>query len=446
MVGRIAKINIIIIGMIMFLSLFAGCNNVTLRDEIEIIVDAYNTLKSDGVVYVSVSTGDDVNPGTKELPRKTIQSGIDLVSSFLGTGEVHVAEGTYVIEEKIVLKKGVSIYGGFSTQNWSRNISTYKTIIEPRTFSHGSGFTIQPEENVTNDSIIDGFTVNASLDNIAVCIYCSKSSPTITNNRIDATAGTETSTGIFCVESSAVIMFNSIYGGDADTSVGISIDSASPTIIANDITGGKGFEYSWGIAITRGSPIIRNNVIYGGEGSVFAGESEGIISANASGTVIQNNTVHGGKSFMSYAIVNYASGVTIENNIIFSAASGAGNSWGIYEASYMAYPAALNNNDFFDCDYPYVYVDAIGDHYGAPPSQPGVNGMQTRINGEGVPASQNIWADPQLADQAGMDWHLSASSPLSVTEGGLNLSIIFTTDRDGTTRTAPWSIGAYEKE
>ncbi len=44
------------------------------------------------------------------------------------------------------------------------------------------------------------------------------------------------------------------------------------------------------------------------------------------------------------------------------------------------------------------------------------------------------------------DWHLNDNSPSSVTQGGINLSSEFTKDKDDVTRTAPWSMGAYEKD
>ena len=69
-------------------------------------------------------------------------------------------------------------------------------------------------------------------------------------------------------------------------------------------------------------------------------------------------------------------------------------------------------------------------------------------------ASGNFVIDPMLASLGGTDgnlntpadndWHLSALSPTSVTQGGFDLSALFTTDFAGATRSLPWSIGAYE--
>ena len=71
--------------------------------------------------------------------------------------------------------------------------------------------------------------------------------------------------------------------------------------------------------------------------------------------------------------------------------------------------------------------------------------------------SGNISVDPAFLDKAGGDWHLTASSPLSVSEGGLDLSADAgfpedsggnKIDKDAVVRTGDgtdgWSIGAYE--
>jgi hypothetical protein len=60
---------------------------------------------------------------------------------------------------------------------------------------------------------------------------------------------------------------------------------------------------------------------------------------------------------------------------------------------------------------------------------------------DGPDDSMDTWMDN--------DWHLTASSPESVTEGGLDLSELLTTDRDNMPRTddgagTGWSRGAYE--
>jgi len=57
-------------------------------------------------------------------------------------------------------------------------------------------------------------------------------------------------------------------------------------------------------------------------------------------------------------------------------------------------------------------------------------------------ASGNVSIPPNL--DSTQDYHLTGASPVEVTQGGLDLSVDFSTDRAGNTRTVPWSMGAYE--
>ena len=58
----------------------------------------------------------------------------------------------------------------------------------------------------------------------------------------------------------------------------------------------------------------------------------------------------------------------------------------------------------------------------------------------------NINVDLGFGTQTDADWHLNAASPASVKFGGIDLSVDFSMDKDGTLRTVPWSIGAYEQD
>ena len=72
------------------------------------------------VAYVLRRDRNDANPGTREEPLKNVQAGIDRVLSEFSEGEVHVAAGTYPVyyelEVYITLAEGVSIYGGYLSE------------------------------------------------------------------------------------------------------------------------------------------------------------------------------------------------------------------------------------------------------------------------------------------------------------------------------------------
>ncbi len=78
-------------------------------------------------VFVAVE-GNDLNPGTPDAPKRTIQAAIDAALSMPGKEYVIVSEGEY--EESVSLRNGVSLYGGYSYRdNWRRS-STYKATIK----------------------------------------------------------------------------------------------------------------------------------------------------------------------------------------------------------------------------------------------------------------------------------------------------------------------------
>ncbi|MCB9727340.1 MAG: hypothetical protein H6746_02525 [Deltaproteobacteria bacterium] len=98
--------------------------------------------EADNAVFVSVNTGDDGNPGTRELPVKTIGRGQSVADS-TGLRDVYVAEGTY--DEDVLIIGGVDIYGGFSSDFSKHNRVTHKTIIR--------GLPTPPSESACNGDI-----------------------------------------------------------------------------------------------------------------------------------------------------------------------------------------------------------------------------------------------------------------------------------------------------
>jgi hypothetical protein len=82
--------------------------------------------EEDNAVFVSVNTGDDANPGTREMPVRTVSQGQQIAST-TGLRDVYVAEGTY--DENVNVVAGVDIYGGFSSDFRKHHRINHKTII-----------------------------------------------------------------------------------------------------------------------------------------------------------------------------------------------------------------------------------------------------------------------------------------------------------------------------
>ncbi len=69
-------------------------------------------------VFVDVTSGRDLNPGTPELPKKTLQAGIDAAAS-QGLPLVLVSLGVY--GESVTLRNGIGLYGQYDRANgWQR--------------------------------------------------------------------------------------------------------------------------------------------------------------------------------------------------------------------------------------------------------------------------------------------------------------------------------------
>ena len=408
-----------------------------------------------GIVYVRDSDGNNANPGTTDLPKKTIQAAINLADSLYTTAKVHVAEGTYNVSYQsgthVVMKEGISIYGGYSLSNWNnKDPNTYTTTIQDTSTSGVINQAIAMGGNVTLATIIDGFTINGGGGTVSYAIYTTDS-PTIQNNIINGGNGSNGSGGIYNF-GSPTIQNNTINGGSAgNSSYGIISDQSTfPIIRNNTINAGSGINSSFAV-ITYGSATIENNTINGGSGSIIS--SYGIIVETGSAAAIRNNTINGGSGGSLSRSISVAGTPTIENNIIFT--SGGPNRYCIYEENSSNDPVSVRNNDFFDCPTA-IYRDADGNCSG------GMNCTLVEMESlTDMIVSGNISAVPDFVNQVGGNWHLQASSPINVRKGGLDGSTEgwgFTTDKDGNTRTAiisgspsptnpgaaGWSMGAFE--
>ena len=95
-------------------------------------------LQAQGVWYVSQAGGSNFNDGSKGRPLKNIQKAIDLASS----GDmICVAEGNYYgLQDSgnIKIYKGVSIFGGYSSDFSERDVLSHRTYIQPSAASNGS--------------------------------------------------------------------------------------------------------------------------------------------------------------------------------------------------------------------------------------------------------------------------------------------------------------------
>ena len=264
--------------------------------------------ESDGTLWtvtpyiVRISTaGNDANDGSSwALAKKTVQAGIDAAAAV--GGDVWAKAGTY--NERITLKAYVYVYGGFAgteTVRSDRSFVLNKTILDGG--SNGSVVTASASGYYT--SAIDGFTIrNAKTNNSGGGIYCTFSSPTISNNTITGNSAIYGG-GIFCNNSYPLISNNIITRNIASRCCGIYCSSSSPKISNNIITKNSGS----GIYCNFSSPAISNNTI---EGNI-ASNGGGVYCTNSS-PVISNNLI----AFNSSGIYNYGGPPTLRNNNVYN--------------------------------------------------------------------------------------------------------------------------------
>ncbi len=221
-----------------------------------VIVSLISSSASAAVVYVKLDS-----PGTPDgkswgAAYHKVQDGIN---ASVSGGEVWVAAGTYV--ERITLKAGVGLYGGFvgtentrTQRNWRVNV----TVLD----GNRSGSVVTSLTGITATTVIDGFTIrNGNTATNGGGIYCSSSSPTISNNTISGNVA-GMGGGIYCTGSSPVIANNIIYGNTANNGGGIQCYvSSSPQITNNTITK-NGAANGGGIYVSNTSyPAISNNIV-----------------------------------------------------------------------------------------------------------------------------------------------------------------------------------------
>lgn len=297
-------------------------------------------------------------------------------------------------------------------------------------------------------------------------IYNTSSSPNVTNNTIKGGTGPDFSYGVYNTNSSGFFTNNTIDGGSGGTSsTGILDNISSSEIKNNNINGGSSPSSTNGIFVSNSTSLITNNTINGGTYSnataigvsqsttltivnnLMYAKGNAIIITSSSTPDIINNTIYA----VGNGILPLNSAPVIANNIIISL------SVGIFENT-SGSPAAVSHNNVLSTPA-YKDVDLatlfryICDGAGNLSSSGTFGNSDCSVELTTPLGIGNIYANPfysnfsgsdgDITTMADNDWHLTASSPVSVTEGADSTGNIFT-DKDGNARTVPWSMGAFE--
>jgi hypothetical protein len=433
-------------------------------DDCNVATDDDTVSQCLGLVYVNIADplATDSGTGTMGTPFETIQPAIDHAAGLYSTAEVKVAAGTYTVDstppiplDNIQMAEGVSLYGGYDTDDWStRDPGTNETTIQDTSvYTSSVNAVVMFLSGITENTVIDGFTITGGAGSQASGFYIfDGSSPTISNNQIYGGSGTSITTGVWFTDASPTITNNYIEGGSGGLLArGIYAwgNSCSSTLIeGNRIQAADDedapFMYCSAIVDDCGGLTIRNNLMASVAATAPPPDANCNVTAFYDPTVsyLHNNTI--------LAIGGRSSGVVISGgapeiiNNIFQCTE---NIYAVIEVDSDSDPAVFRNNDI-DCAS--IYVDE---------GVPGIASVAgTAVStGEGTDTLENwgnIEVNPVFMDADGADdniytlsdnalW-LSSGSPTSVTQGGMDLSAGFTDDFDGVSRSAPWSMGAYE--
>jgi len=281
--------------------------------------------------YVSGNLGSDINDGSKRSPWRTITHALASVTGAQSSPvTIHVLPGRYGPSTNgetfpLNMKSWVSISGD----------SAKTTVLD----AEQSAYHVIYCGNFVSQLTIEKMTItggNATgtedADKSGGGIYCFRSSPTISNNRIEGNSADHWGGGMACYTfSSPTVSNNRIKGNTAGYGAGIYIHSSSPSVSGNTITGNTATTTGGGIqcwsnssATIEDNTITNNSALNGG----------GIYCYNSSPT-IKNNTIESNTVESNTTTTNgggiyccYNSSPTIEGNTITD--NTAVNGGGIY--------------------------------------------------------------------------------------------------------------------
>ncbi len=278
--------------------------------------------------FVSGAIGNDMNPGTRTAPVRTIGRAMQIAASLLATGatqSVMVAQGHY--PEKIRMVEGISLLGGHDCADaaacsWARNTAMIDSAID-NVDDEG----VVAAVGVTRRTRFDGFRVRgrsggAQAPQGIACLTLNGGAPTIANNnfaggQVGGNSGRAVGIEIYAVP-----------GGDPAGA--LITDNTIQVAFANNNTIGIALEGRPGVPPGAGvAATIVSNIIRGGGAQIWSGI---VAWASAAGTLVKGNDITSGSStaFGSWAI-QVQSKMTIDANRINvdqnALGSCTGNNW-----------------------------------------------------------------------------------------------------------------------
>ena len=372
-----------------------------------------------GTIHVKTD-GDDSNNGLSwEHSLKTVQKALNISRA---GDEIWVVAGTYY--ERVSLKDGVGLYGGFSGAESARDERDWRANATVLDGQHG-GSVVTAGAGVTQSTVVDGFVIQNGQASVALGgtlhfrigggVACLPGgAPVISNNLVQNNIADYGGGGICCWsdgKNEAVVRNNIISNNSAAYGGGVMLEYSDAVVTKNVIVNNYGL-VGGGIYLYIGNAdiadnLITNNAARDNGGGVWVDQGAPRINANV---IVSNDAPNGGCMWL----VNAAPVVT--NNILAFGSSGIGR-----DPEWPSAPVLRHNCFFGNAAYDYSGIPAP------------------------TPEDGNVSADPLFQDLANGSYRLAAGSPCidagddSVVEPGA-------LDLDGRIRIfgAHVDIGAYE--
>ncbi len=243
------------------------------------------------VIYVS-PTGDDGNNGlTWATAKRTVQAGI---ASAVSGDEVWTRHGVYM--ERITLKSGVKVYGGFRGTETSLSQrpafprsqpDQYESVID----GNQEGSVVSTPASATREYRVDGFTIRNGRATNGAGFYCEGAVGDlliVANCTVAGNTATANGGGIYCTSSSPTLVNCTITGNNASYGGGLfGSNNSSPTLNNCAIRGNSAANTGGGMDCTSSSPTLANCTITGNS----AGYGGGIHCYSNSSPALRDCTI-----------------------------------------------------------------------------------------------------------------------------------------------------------
>ena len=312
-----------------------------------VIVLLWNTSALAKVLYVSPD-GNDLNDGTSWMrAKRSITAALAVARA---GDQIWARYGVYY--ERITLKDGVSLYGGFrgTEQTLSERPSfprsspdPYETVLD----GQQGGSVVTTPTSASRTYRLDGFTVRNGRSDfggglncgglaavrlvVANCtisgntangwgggVYCAeKSSPTLTNCTISGNTANYNGGGVYCESSFPTLTDCTISGNTADNGGGVCcVYSSSPTLTNCTISGNTANCHGGGVSCYYSSPTLTNCTISGNTANYFGG---GVSCYDNSSPTLTNCTIaHNAADVDGGAIASDGGGSVVNTLIAFN--------------------------------------------------------------------------------------------------------------------------------